>query len=36
MRQITECAGRVGMGAFAANHEFMNSQYEINLRHAPR
>ena len=24
------------MGTFAANHEFMNSQYEINLRHAPR
>jgi glutamine synthetase len=23
------------MGTFAANHEFMNSQYEINLRHAP-
>jgi glutamine synthetase len=25
----------MGMGTFAANHEFMNSQYEINLRHAP-
>jgi glutamine synthetase len=25
------CAG-LGLGAFAANHEFMNSQYEINLR----
>ena len=23
------------MGTFAANHEFMNSQYEINLQHAP-
>jgi glutamine synthetase len=25
------CAG-LGIGAFAANHEYMNSQYEINLR----
>jgi glutamine synthetase len=28
------CAG-LGLGAFAANHEYMNSQYEINLRHGP-
>jgi len=25
---------RLGLGAFAANHEFSNSQYEINLRHS--
>jgi glutamine synthetase len=35
VREITESLARLGMGAFAANHEFMNSQYEINLRHAP-
>jgi len=35
VRQITESLSRLGMGTFAANHEFMNSQYEINLRHAP-
>ena len=35
VRQITEALRRLGMGTFAANHEFMNSQYEINLRHAP-
>ena len=35
VRQITEALSRLGMGTFAANHEFMNSQYEINLRHAP-
>jgi glutamine synthetase len=35
VRQITESLAGVGMGTFAANHEFMNSQYEINLRHAP-
>ena len=28
-------SSRMGLGAFAANHEFMNSQYEINLHHAP-
>jgi len=25
----------LGLEAFAANHEFMNSQYEINLKHSP-
>ena len=25
----------LGLEAFAANHEFMSSQYEINLRHSP-
>src|SRR5215218_2596769 len=34
VRGITEALARLGMGTFAANHEFMNSQYEINLRHA--
>jgi glutamine synthetase len=34
VREITESLSRLGMGTFAANHEFMNSQYEINLRHA--
>jgi glutamine synthetase len=34
VREITESLARLGMGTFAANHEFMNSQYEINLRHA--
>src|SRR5262249_57934501 len=34
VRQITESLSQLGMGTFAANHEFMNSQYEINLRHA--
>jgi glutamine synthetase len=35
VREITEALSQLGMGAFAANHEFMNSQYEINLRHGP-
>ena len=35
VRQLTESMAGMGMGTFAANHEFMNSQYEINLRHAP-
>jgi len=35
VRQIAEALSRLGLGAFAANHEFMNSQYEINLRHGP-
>ena len=25
----------LGLGAFAANHEFGRAQYEINLRHSP-
>ncbi|MFH4189136.1 hypothetical protein WAJ24_22460, partial [Acinetobacter baumannii] len=35
VREIAEMLSRMGLGAFAANHEFMNSQYEINLHHAP-
>jgi glutamine synthetase len=35
VRQITEALAGMGLGTFAANHEFMNSQYEINLRHGP-
>jgi glutamine synthetase len=35
VRQITEVLARLGMGTFAASHEFMSSQYEINLRHGP-
>ena len=34
VREIAEALSRLGMGTFAANHEFMNSQYEINLHHA--
>ncbi len=35
VREIAEALSKLGMGTFAANHEFMNSQYEINLQHAP-
>jgi glutamine synthetase len=35
VRGITEQLSRIGLEVFAVNHEFMNSQYEINLRHAP-
>ncbi len=31
VRRMSECLAEVGLGAFAMNHEFMNSQYEINL-----
>jgi glutamine synthetase len=34
VREIAEALSGLGMGTFAANHEFMNSQYEINLHHA--
>jgi glutamine synthetase len=34
VRGIAESLSSLGMGTFAANHEFMNSQYEINLHHA--
>ncbi len=34
VREIAESLSGLGMGTFAANHEFMNSQYEINLHHA--
>jgi glutamine synthetase len=35
VRPISEALSQLGLGAFAAAHEFMNSQYEINIRHAP-
>jgi glutamine synthetase len=34
VRQMTEWLSQLGLGAIAFNHEFMNSQYEINLLHA--
>ncbi len=34
VRKIAEDLSGLGMGTFAANHEYMNSQYEINLHHA--
>jgi glutamine synthetase len=34
VRGITEHLAQIGLEVFAVNHEFMNSQYEINLRHA--
>jgi glutamine synthetase len=34
VRGITEALAGLGLEVFAVNHEFMNSQYEINLRHA--
>jgi glutamine synthetase len=34
VRGMTESLAELGLEVFAVNHEFMNSQYEINLRHA--
>ena len=34
VRGMTEVLARLGLEVFAFNHEFMNSQYEINLRHS--
>jgi glutamine synthetase len=34
VRRMTEQLAEIGLGVFAVNHEFMNSQYEINLRHS--
>jgi glutamine synthetase len=34
VRKLTEDLSQMGLGAFAMNHEFMNSQYEINLHHS--
>ncbi len=34
VRQMLEGFARMGLVTFAANHEYMNSQYEINLRHS--
>ncbi len=33
LRMLLACDD-IGLEAFAANHEFMNSQYEINVKHA--
>jgi glutamine synthetase len=33
-RRMSEHLAELGLGAIAVNHEFMNSQYEINLRHS--
>ncbi len=33
VRLLSEQLQAMGLGAFAANHEYMNSQYEINLHH---
>src|SRR5579875_261462 len=35
VRKMTEDLSRFGLPVYAVNHEFMNSQYEINLRHSP-
>jgi glutamine synthetase len=34
VRKMTEGLAQLGLEVFAVNHEFMNSQYEINLRHS--
>lgn len=34
MRRLTEQLAEINLGAFAVNHEYMNSQYEINQYHA--
>jgi glutamine synthetase len=34
VRRMTEQLAQIGLDVFAVNHEFMNSQYEINLRHS--
>ncbi|MCW3063891.1 MAG: L-glutamine synthetase [Solirubrobacterales bacterium] len=34
VRGMTEGLAELGLEVLAVNHEFMNSQYEINLRHA--
>ncbi|WP_249011904.1 glutamine synthetase family protein [Conexibacter sp. DBS9H8] len=34
VRQMTEQLAQAGLAVLAVNHEFMNSQYEINLGHA--
>ena len=34
VRRMTEQLSTLGLEVFAVNHEFMNSQYEINLRHS--
>jgi glutamine synthetase len=34
VRRMTEQLAAIGLDVFAVNHEFMNSQYEINLKHS--
>ena len=34
VRDMTAHMSEMGLGTFAVNHEFMNSQYEINLSHS--
>jgi glutamine synthetase len=34
VRRMTEQLAAIGLDVFAMNHEFMNSQYEINLKHS--
>jgi glutamine synthetase len=34
VREITKSLAELGLEVAAVNHEFMNSQYDINLRHA--
>jgi glutamine synthetase len=34
VRRMTEQLAEFGLDVFAINHEYMNSQYEINLRHS--
>jgi glutamine synthetase len=34
VRDMASHMSAMGLGTFAVNHEFMNSQYEINLRHS--
>jgi glutamine synthetase len=33
VRAMTEALGQLGLEALAVNHEFMNSQYEVGVRH---
>jgi glutamine synthetase len=33
VREMTDALGQLGLEVLAFSHEFMNSQYEINLRH---
>jgi glutamine synthetase len=33
VRAMTEALGQLGLEVLAVNHEFMNSQYEVGLRH---
>ena len=35
LREMLHACADLGLGAFAANHEFGRAHYEINLRHSP-